>query len=251
MSVMEEIAKLLREGKSPREIVEMGYSESTVYTVKKRLEKQAKKQSLVEVAAQLMHRRKGALEIILADLLMQAIRTADPIEKILKICEAVFILDPSEREAVFSKEEIEELNRIYVIAIGLHNVAKFKDGEVSVSLPISFNEAKMYLSFLEELNMPEDYISVTGYPAYVEEIERRAENVKKKFGKEAGTLVYFHHSLSYESYYAVRNFFARYALPKVARALKAVAEIVQPSTLERVLSIFGGVRSGSVLDKRK
>ena len=62
MTVTEEIKRLLLEGRSPREIAEMGYNYNTVRVVKEKLERESKRSALVQVAAELMHRKKGALE---------------------------------------------------------------------------------------------------------------------------------------------------------------------------------------------
>ena len=187
LSVMEEIAKLLREGKTPREIIKMGYPESTVYTVKKKLERGRKREELVQVAAQLIHRRRGTLELVLSDLLTQAITTNNQIVKIIKICEAVFLLDEEVRKTIFAKDELERLERIYVVALSLQNKNVIWDKEttlakeVSIMLPVKHDEVEKYLEFLK--NDPRS-LHYVGYH-YVRGDERKREEYLDDWLKNA------------------------------------------------------------------
>ena len=184
---------------------------------------------------------------------MQAIRTTDPLEKILKICEAVFILEPSERETIFTSEELEQLRQIYVVAESIYNKITYEDPpRVSVTIPIDYDEAEKYLGFLGEVPASARFISVlVGNRSFLKELDEEVRKVRGKHGVLAGYMLYFFHALSYDSYNALKGYFVRYALPKALAALRIIADVVQPSTLERVLNIFGGVKSGYSVDKRK
>ena len=250
LTSMEEIAKLLNEGKSPSELVAMGYPKSTVYTVKKKL---SKKDTLAQLATQLMHKRKGTIEIVLCDLIMQAIRTNDHLTKILKICEAVSILGEEEKQAIFTREEIEELERIHVVALALQSghwiVADPETGMkcISVFLPAKLEEIGVYLKFLEDDPEALGYVSYhTGY--HLNEDHRR--KIKEEYGPLALMKMIFYHSIKPNAYNALVMYFVKYALPRVLSALRKIADLIQPSILSSVLSIYGGARNEGAMGKR-
>jgi len=251
---MEEIAKLLREGKTPREIIKMGYPESTVYTVKKRLEKGRKREELVQVAAQLIHKRKGTLEIILSDLLTQAITTNNQIVKIIKICEAAFLLDEEMRKTIFTKDELERLERIYVVALSLQNKHTFKEAtstmkEVSLMLPVKYDEVEKYLEFLK--NDPHSTFYVSFHTGSIEHREEHLSKVREKYGRFAAYKDVFFLYIAALSYNALKMYFIRWALPHCLKALNKIADLIEPSTFTNILAFHGGVVGRGSMGKRK
>lgn len=255
MSTIEKVAELLKEGKTPREIIEMGYPKSTVYTAKNRLEKEKQRKSLIEVAQQLLHTRKGSLEIILSDLIMQSIRINDQLLKILKVCEAIELLEDEEKLTVFSEEELEKLHRICVVASALYNCYISKDPdfldikEVRITLPIPHSDLEKYLEFLKI--DPDALRMISWHTVVLENEDEYLQKIKDKKGFYAFIKERLFLNVTGFSYAALKTYFIKYALPIALRALRRITELVDPSTLGKVLGVFGGAESGSSVDKRK
>ena len=255
-STIEKIQKLLLKGWTPKEIEAMGYAHSTVMEAKKRLEKKKQKEYLLEIAQQLMHKRKGTLEIIISDLIMQAIRANDQLLKIMKICEVVDILEDDIRQSIFTEKELKEFKKIRVVAIALYNAYSPKliddnlyDKKVKLILPIPYEKVEEYLSFLK--NDPEANRFVSIHFKEFNNEEKHLEHIRRKYGEYAALKSIFFFNITGASYTALKTYFISYALPVMLKALRKISDLIQPSTLSNVLAIHGGVKSGDTMDKGK
>ena len=255
-STIEEIQKLLLEGKTPKEIEAMGYAHSTVIEAKKRLERKRKRESLLDVARQLIHRHKGTLEIIISDLIMQAIRTNDQLLKILKICEAINLLDDDLKKSILTRKELEEIEKIQVIATALYNAyvieipsEEYARGKVRLMLPIPYEKVEEYLSFLKD--DPEAYSFITEHFQIFEKEDEVFDSIKEKYGKFAVLKKIFYHNITVAAFIALKTYFISYALPIMLGILRKISDLIQPSTLSNVLTVYGGARNGGSVDKGK
>lgn len=228
MEVTEEIKKLLKQGKTPKELIEMGYARSTVYHVVKELNEEEQRKGLLDVVRQLVHRKKGSLEIAVGHLVFEALAETNHLKVIDKVCRAYHMLDEDEKEMLLSREELEELRNICTINTALLNAYRDKEeSEYHVLIPLPSNEVLEHMKFLEK---DPDYFSYIGWHVIK---ETNFGNKVKSIGDKIKKRLFL--GVTGFSYHALISYFVNYALPTVMKALRRLIDVVDPHAFKEVV----------------
>ena len=265
MEVTEEIIRLLRQGKNPRELIEMGYARSTVYYALRKLREEESRRKLLEVAKDILQKRRGSLEIAIGRLVLEALLENDHLRIIDRVCRAYQMLDDEEKLSLLPKDDIEEFDRICLICTSLLNAYECKDEDIHVFhvlIPIPGNELKKYVKFLTK--DPESLKYVTWH--YPDSDERKntsseyealrkfmkdedLKNIKidtKPKRKNLKDRLFL--NILPHSYYALVTYFVTYALPIAMKALRRLIDVIDPREFKEVVLRGGAMvkREGEV-----
>ncbi len=178
-----------------------------------------------ELAAKALRptQRVGAEDLIASELASGVLST--PLDKIRHICEALMILDESEKaQAGITQNEEDEAEKIYTLAISLANIHTNKevdssgqvyDSRCSIPWPFTLEEAKDWL----------DWATRSG---------KTAEEIYDMTSGET----------TIQNGRTMLTRFLRYAMPKATVLMKKIIRLVSPDSYMQALQILRGGRVG-------
>lgn len=241
IGVEDEIRRLLKE-KKPKEIIEMGYARSTVYYVAKKLEEEEQRKGLLNVVRQLIHRKKGSLELAMGRLVFEALTENNHLKVIDRVCRAYQMLNNDEKQVLLSKEELEELKRICTVNTALLNACKVRKTDLTVYhvlIPIPCSKIPEYMKFLE---VDPEHTRYIGW--HEEGVVKPKSRSRSEWLKDRLFL-----NITDFSYHALVSYFVGYALPRVMKALRRLIDVVDPYTFREVVLGGGSMDKGGREDK--
>ncbi|KXB08074.1 hypothetical protein AKJ58_00975 [candidate division MSBL1 archaeon SCGC-AAA385D11] len=188
------------------------------------------------------------------DLVASELATAilsEPLSKIRHTCEALMLLDESERKSAnITEEEVKESEKIYTLTATLRNafIDKFTDSygnviERSATIPWPFERKEV-----------EEWLDWSNYPIWKIYVEsgREKERVLKKARElhdEGKPLESLYHVAEYrvtiDTLNRLKVQFVNYAMPRTAKLLKKIISLVSSSSFQEALKRLKGGSYGS------
>lgn len=192
--------------------------------------------------------RRLSAEDLVASELASAI-LSEPLSKIRHVCEALMLLDESERkQAGITEAEVKEVGKLYAIATALQNAHINKeldlvlkvviDRYAMVPWPFPCERAAEQLKWLGEDFFANYHVEGEGYGGKIEKKLKALPHFEKIYE------VTSHLEATMDTYRGLIIRFVDFAMPKAAVLMKKIIRLVSPDSYRQALQILRGGKRG-------